>query len=218
MLCAVYKHTEPYSRWHRLLKGPLRPFKALRLPEVCIRPSWSSLDVSGGFLDCLGAALGSSLKKFDFSGFCDIQCLGLSWVLVMLCCALLEPKKDPRQPRRTPGEPQQPPRRAQESPRGSQRLSVSSLEALLELSWGSFEQCSCSTNLSLTEAKPRTAKIMDLEYEISIEVSSEKTIEFLFKTAHHSRTRAPKCIGRSHFSTLKTSQTVVKQIQCLRKH
>ena len=157
-------------------------------------------------LGCLGAALGSKNKKnIGFSRFCDIQCLGLSWVLVVLSCALLEPKKGPREPRRPPGEPQEPPGRPQESPRGSQRLSSSSLTALLGLSWGSLEQAPCSANLSFSEAKSRSAKINDFDYEIACEVICQKTIEFLFKNVHHSRTRAPKCIGLTHFSTFKTS-------------
>jgi hypothetical protein len=137
--------------------------------------------------------------------FFDIQYLGLSWALVVLFWAILKPKNGPRQPRRPPGEPQEPPGRPQESPRGSQRLSSSSLRPLLELSWGSLEQSSCSANLSFTEAKPRTAKMQDFDYEIACEVNCQKTIELLFKNVHHSHTRAPKCIGRSHFSIFKTS-------------
>ena len=120
--------------------------------------------------------------------------------------ALLRPLRTQERPKRaqaTPGAPQEPPGRPQDSPRGSQRLSSSSLTALLELSWGSLEQSSCSANLSFTRAKPRTAKMQDFDYEISREVNCQKTMESLFKNVHHSRTRAPKCIGLSHFSILR---------------
>jgi hypothetical protein len=117
----------------------------------------------------------------------------------------------------TPGAHQELPGRPQESPRGSQRPSSSPLTALLRLSWGSQEQDPCCGNLSFTEAKPRSAKIDDFEYKISCDVKCQKTIEFLFKNVHHSHTRAPKCIGQSHFAASKTSETTRNQRRYLRK-
>ena len=123
----------------------------------------------------------------SFAGFFDLQCLGRSWAPVVLSCALLEPNKGPREPRRPPGEPQEPPRRPQESPRGSQRLAISSLGALLKLSWGSLVQSPGSATLSFTEVKPRLAKMIDFAYKIACIVQCQKTLEFLFKNVHHSQ-------------------------------
>ena len=108
------------------------------------------------------AAFTKTLKMFDFSKVCYIQCLECSWVLVMLCCALLEPKKGLREPRRLPGAPQEPPGRPQESPRGSQRLSSSSLTALLGLSWGSLEQAHAPQTSVLLRQNPGPRKSMIL--------------------------------------------------------
>ena len=134
----------------------------------------------------------------DFRDFGVTPALGVLW-------AVLRPQGGPRQPQDSPGEPKRARDSPQGAPRGSQRLSVSSLGALLELSWGSLEQSPCSANLSFTEAKPRCAKIEDFDYEISCEVKCQKTIEFLFKNVHRSHPRAPKCIVRTHFSSFKTS-------------
>jgi hypothetical protein len=137
--------------------------------------------------------------------FFDIQCLSVISGSRRAVLGTLGAQERPKRAQATPGAPQESPGRPQESPRGSQRLPSSSLKALLGLSWGSLEQAPCSANLSFTEAKPRSAKIDDFDYEIACEVICQKTIESLFKNVHHSRTRAPKCIGQSHFSTFKTS-------------
>ena len=87
----------------------------------------------------------------DFRDFGGTPALGLLW-------AVLRPQDSPETAQESPRQP----RRPQESPRGSQRLSVRSLEAVLELSWGCLEQGSCSANLSFTEAKLRPLKSTDL--------------------------------------------------------
>ena len=102
------------------------------------------------------------------------------------------PHESPREPQESPREPRMAPREPQESPRGCRRLSLGSLGALLGLSWGSLGHSSCSANLSFTEVKLSVTKTTDFDYKISCEVNCQKTIEFLFKNVHHSRTRAPK--------------------------
>ena len=87
----------------------------------------------------------------DFRDFGGTPALGLLW-------AVLRPQDSPKTAQESPRQP----RRPQESPRGSQRLSVQSLEAVLELSWSCLEQGSCSANLSFTAAKLRTLKSTDL--------------------------------------------------------
>ena len=132
----------------------------------------------------------------------------VSWVIMGSPGAMLRPFRLRERPKRAQAPPRSAPRLPREPqgpPRGSQRLPKSSLRPLLGLSWGSLEQSLCLANLSFTEAKPRVAKMEDFEYKISCEVNCQKTIEFLFKNVHHSHTRAPKCIGRSHFSIFETS-------------
>ena len=76
------------------------------------------------------------------------------WVCSGLFCDIKDAQDSPKTAQESPRQP----RRAQESPRGSQRLSVRTLEAVLELSWSCLERSSCSANLSFTEAKLRTLK------------------------------------------------------------
>ena len=137
--------------------------------------------------------------------FFDIQCLSVISGSRRAVLGTLGAQERPKKAQATPGAPQESPGRPQESPRGSQRLSSSSFTALLGLSWSSQEQDPCCANLSFTEAKPRSAKIDDFEYEISCGVKCQKTIEFLFKNVHHSRTKAPKYIDQNHFAAFKTS-------------
>ena len=128
------------------------------------------------------------------------------------------PHESPRKPQESPREPRMAPREPQESPRGCRRLSLGSLGALLGLSWGSLGHSSCSANLSFTEVKLSVTKTTDFDYKISCEVNCQKTIEFLFKNVHHSRTRAPKWVCRTHFSTFQTSYTWWQHGLYLPKH